>query len=80
MGEELHLSVCLYLFCVADGQFTGHILQLRESSIQAVFPLRGFRCAGLLLCQWVQEPQNGQDLLCDLSKKLIERNNDDPVH
>lgn len=73
MGEELHLGICLYLFCVADGQFTGHILQLGQGSVQAVFPLRGFRCAGLRLCQWAQEPQNGLNLLCDLSWKLTER-------
>lgn len=58
----------IYLFRVADGQFTGHVLQLGQSFVQAVFLQRGLRWAGLRLCQWMQEPQNRENLFRDLSR------------
>lgn len=81
-GEELHLSAHgrrLHLCGVADCQYTGHILQLGQGSVKAVFPMRGFRWAGLRLRQRVQQPQNGQDLLCYLGQKWIEGNYNKPA-
>lgn len=54
------------LFGVADCQFAGHVLQLAQSGVQAVFPIRRLDLAGLWLCQRVQQPQNRQNFLCDL--------------
>lgn len=60
------MSVGVYLCGVAEGQLAGHILQLGQGSVQLVSPMRGFKWAGLWLRQGAQQPQNGQNLLCDL--------------